>query len=273
MPRPIRLIPAKLCRALRFWLSDVDDTLTTDGLLTDRSFAALWALHRAGIELVMVTGRPAGWCDHIARMWPVSAVVGENGAFYYAYDREVRRMRRVFLIGEQERLEGQRRLQRVRERVLAEVPGCRIAADQSFRLTDLAVDFCEDVVPALDDRGIDAICRIAAEEGATAKVSSIHVNCWYGAFDKLGGVRRLLLDRGLDLSRPEVGDSLLFSGDSPNDEPMFEHLRHTVAVANLTRFLPRLAHPPAYITEQESAAGFAEAVGVVLAKRRRARRR
>jgi hypothetical protein len=216
----------------------------------------------------MVTGRPAGWCDHIARMWPVSAVVGENGAFYYAYDRNTRRMQRVFLIGERERLEGQRRLERLRQRVLAEVPGCRIAADQSFRLTDLAVDYSEDVVPALDDQAVDAICRIAAEEGATAKVASIHVNCWYGRFDKLTGVRRLLQDRGQDLDEPEVQGGLLFSGDAPNDEPMFAILPNTVAVANLRRFLPRLAHPPAYITDQKSAAGFAEAVQVVLEKRR-----
>jgi len=267
-PLPIGRIPAALCRGLRMWLSDIDDTVTTEGLLTDEAFAALWSLHRAGIEVVMVTGRPAGWCDHIARMWPVTAVVGENGAFYYSYDRRKRRMRRVFLVGEQERLEGQRRLQRLRERVLAEVPGCRVAADQPFRLMDLAVDFSEDVVPALDESAIDAICRIAAEEGATAKVSSIHVNCWYGRFDKLSGVRRLLQDRGLDVSRPAVLDGLLFSGDSPNDEPMFQSLPHTLAVANLRRFLPRLSHPPAYITEGESAAGFAAAVRPVLAKRR-----
>ena len=34
---------------------------------------------------------------------PVDAVVGENGAFYFAYDRAARKMRSVFAKGEDER--------------------------------------------------------------------------------------------------------------------------------------------------------------------------
>jgi HAD superfamily hydrolase (TIGR01484 family) len=266
-PRPIQDIPARLCRGLTSFFTDIDDTITEGGLVTAESFSALWDLHRAGLELVVVTGRPAGWCDHIARMWPVDGVIGENGAFYYAYDRAAHRMLRRSLIAEEERREGLRRLERVRERVLEEVPGCGIAADQPFRLVDLAVDFREDVEP-LGEEAVDAICRIAAEEGAVSKVSSIHVNCWYGGFDKVGGVRRFLGDRGRDLSDERVRAGVLFTGDSPNDEPMFRELPHTVAVANIRRFLPRLAFPPAYVTTRPSARGFAEAVAVILGKRR-----
>jgi len=266
-PKPIREIPRELCRGLSSFFTDIDDTITEGGLLTAESFAALWDLHRAALELVVVTGRPAGWCDHIARMWPVDAVIGENGAFYYAYDRTARRMHRRSLISEEERLEGRRRLELVRERVLVEVPGCGIAADQPFRLVDLAVDFREDVAP-LGPEAVAAICRIAHEEGAVCKVSSIHVNCWYGSFDKVSGVRRYLSDRGRDLSEEAVRRAVLFAGDSPNDEPMFRELPHTVAVANIGEFLPRLAFPPAYITSQPSARGFAEAVAILLKKRR-----
>jgi HAD superfamily hydrolase (TIGR01484 family) len=265
-PRPIREIPAATCRNLTSFFTDIDDTITEGGLLTAQSYSALWDLHTAGLELVVVTGRPAGWCDHIARMWPVDAVIGENGAFYYAYDRAARRMHRRSLISEEERLEGRRRLERVRERVLAEVPGCAIAADQPFRLVDLAVDFREDVEPLGPD-GVEAICRIAGEEGAVCKVSSIHVNCWYGSFDKVSGVRRFLGDRGRDLDDDGVRGAVLFAGDSPNDEPMFRELPTTVAVANIREFLPRLAFPPAYVTTLPSARGFAEAVGVLLDKR------
>ena len=265
-PKPIREIPAELCRKLESFFTDIDDTITEDGLLLAESFAALWDLHRAGLEVVIVTGRPAGWCDHIARMWPVAAVIGENGAFYYAYDRQVRRMHRRSLISEEERLEGRRRLERVRERVLAEVPGCGIAADQPFRLVDLAVDFREDVEP-LGPEAVDAICRIAAEEGAVCKISSIHVNCWYGSFDKVSGVRRFLADRGRDLADERVRGRILFAGDSPNDEPMFRELPHTVAMANILDFLPRLASLPTWVTSRASARGFAEAVEVILERR------
>ena len=120
----------------------------------------------------------------IARMWPVAGVVGENGAFYYSYDEANRKFIRRYVDSDEKRAESRRRLQHLRERVLKEVPGCGIASDQEFRTADLAIDFCEDVKRLPQDQ-IDKICRIAAEEGTTAKVSSIHVNCWYGDYDKV----------------------------------------------------------------------------------------
>jgi HAD superfamily hydrolase (TIGR01484 family) len=267
-PKPISEIPVELCQNLKIFFTDIDDTITSRGLLTADSFTALWQLHEAGIEVVTVTGRPAGWCDHIARMWPVTAVIGENGAFYYSYDRDGRKMRRVFLISEQDRVEGRKKLRRVRQRVLKEVPASRIAADQPFRITDLAVDFCEDVVPPLSSGDVETICSIIEEEGAIYKISSIHINCWYGSFDKVTGVRRFLADRGHDLSSDEVQNSVVFAGDSPNDEPMFAALRHSIAVANIRSFLDDLHHFPTYTTEQESAGGFNEAVQTILEKRR-----
>jgi HAD superfamily hydrolase (TIGR01484 family) len=265
--KPIREIPVTLCRKLKTFFCDIDDTITTGGLLTPESFGSLWSLHEAGIEVVPVTGRPAGWCDHIARMWPVAAVIGENGALIYSYDRDNRKMRRVSLIPEQDRRRGREKLERVRERVLREVPASRIAADQAFRTTDLAIDFCEDVLPPLGRDEIDRICSIMAEEGATYKISSIHINCWFGSFDKVSGVRRFLADRGQDSERDEVQDSMAFIGDSPNDEPLFAAVRHSIAVANLRDFADRLTHLPVYITENNSAAGFSEAVRIILSKK------
>jgi HAD superfamily hydrolase (TIGR01484 family) len=267
IPEPISRIPASFCQTLKIFFCDIDDTITAGGLLTPESFSALWGLHDDGIEVVPVTGRPAGWCDHIARMWPVAAVIGENGSFTYSYDRQARKMQRVSLILEQEQREGREKLERVRERVLKEVPASRIAADQAFRITDLAIDFREDVVPPLSNQEIDRICSIIEEEGATYKISSIHINCWYGSFDKVSGVRRFLADRGQDLDNDEVQDSIAFIGDSPNDEPLFAALKHSIAVANIRTFLDRLSHLPAYVTEKESAEGFSEAVRTILEKR------
>jgi HAD superfamily hydrolase (TIGR01484 family) len=267
-PAPVRNLPGERCRALATLVSDIDDTITTAGMLPASTFQALWALDGAGVRTVLVTGRPAGWCDHIARMWPVAGVIGENGALIYVYDRPERRMRRTYLLGEEERREARRKLERVRERVLSEVPGCAIANDQPFRLADLAVDFREDVGP-LGPAAVREICRIMQSEGATYKVSSIHVNCWYGAFDKVSGLRRFLADEGRDLDDPRIRETLAFTGDSPNDEPLFQALETTIGVANILPFLPDLRHPPAFITKQEAAAGFAEAVEIILAKRGR----
>ena len=262
---PIESIPADVCRKLQFFFSDIDDTMTRDGQLPFQSLQAIWRLSEQGVRVVPVTGRPAGWCDYFARMWPVAGVIGENGAFYFSYDRESRKMHRRYLLGEDERLQGQQGLERIKARVLQEVPQCKISADQAYRIADLAIDFCEDVEP-LTKEEIETICRIVAEEGATYKVSSIHVNCWFGEYDKVTCLKQFLQDlcgRSLD----ELQEQVAFSGDSPNDEPIFKEFNHSIAVANIRNFLEDLQHPPRYITEHEAADGFCEAVDIILRKR------
>jgi len=190
---PIRDFPHELRRRIRFVLTDIDDTLTNDGLLPAVAFAAMERLRDAGICVIPITGRPAGWCDHLARMWPVSAVVGENGAFYYRYDRPARRMRRRYFKPEAERAADRRRLEELKIRILSAVPGCAVSADQAFREADLAIDFCEDV-PRLPAEAVARIVECFEAAGARAKVSSIHVNGWFGDYDKLTMTRRLFDD-------------------------------------------------------------------------------
>src|SRR6476469_7925960 len=83
-------------RIVRGLFFDIDDTLKTDGVLRADAYGAMECLHDARIMTIPLTGRPAGWCDHIARMWPVDGVVGENGAFYFRYDDSARKMLRVY---------------------------------------------------------------------------------------------------------------------------------------------------------------------------------
>ena len=254
-----------MCRGLSHYFTDIDDTLTTDGMIPAGSFRTLWDLADAGIRVVAVTGRPAGWCDHIARMWPVAGVVGENGAFSYAYDRARRQMRRRFsdpALGDPSRQEA---LRAVARRVLREVPGTALASDQAFRLSDIAIDYREDV-PPLPPESLDEVCRILGQEGVQFKVSSIHVNFWQGQFDKMTGVRRFLAEEE-GLSFDAIADTVLFIGDSPNDEPLFEAFPHSIAVGNLRRFLDRLSSMPEYITTSDSGAGFCEAAAEILRKR------
>ncbi|MCX7787176.1 MAG: Cof-type HAD-IIB family hydrolase [Spirochaetes bacterium] len=264
-PKPIHKIPPSFCKNLSILFTDIDDTLTTGGLLPPSSYTALWKLIEHGIQVVPVTGRPAGWCDHIARMWPVAAVIGENGAFYFAYDRKNRKMRREYFDSKEKRAEAEAGLARIRDEVLRRVPGAAVAADQPFRIADLAIDFREDVHP-LDDTAIEEICEIARTHGAICKVSSIHVNIWYGSYDKVSCIRAYLEREG---GKPfsEWKDRILFIGDSPNDEPNFQHFPVSVGVANIRTFLPRLKYPPRYVTSLEGAEGFAEAVEWILQQR------
>jgi HAD superfamily hydrolase (TIGR01484 family) len=255
-------MPDRVRRAIRGVLTDIDDTLTTDGKLTAGAYAALGRLRAAGKLVVPVTGRPAGWCDHIARMWPVDAVVGENGAFYMRYDVRRRRLERRFVASDAEREAQRNKLALIGAQILDAVPGCALASDQHYRETDLAVDYCEDV-PPLPRVDVDRIVALMQGAGMTAKVSSIHVNGWFGSYDKLAMTRsmmRELFDVDLDAAR----DAYTFAGDSPNDAPMFAYFPNAVGVANLRRFLDRVPNPPAYITTHEAGAGFGELVDFLL---------
>jgi HAD superfamily hydrolase (TIGR01484 family) len=262
---PLTTFPPDSRRSIKGVFCDIDDTLTTDGRLTADAYAALERLQAAGLRVVPITGRPAGWCDHIARFWPVDAVVGENGAFWFRYDHAARRMLRSFVDDEAARAANRQRLGAIGEAVLREVPGAAVAADQHYRESDLAIDFCEDV-PPLPAEAIDRIVAVMQRHGLTAKVSSIHVNGWFGSYDKLGMTRRLMreaFDVDLDAERARY----VFVGDSPNDAPMFGFFPHAVGVANVQNFAGRLAASPAFVTQAAAGAGFCELADVLLAGR------
>ena len=238
-------------REAQFVLLDIDDTLTTGGKLTAEAYLALQRLHRAGRHVIPITGRPAGWCDHIARMWPVDAVVGENGAFYFWFAEG--KLNKRFLEDAATRAQMRSRLGAIAQTILRAVPGSAIAYDQNYRETDLAIDFCEDV-RVLPLAAARRIAEMMNEAGLTAKISSIHVNGWFGQYDKLATTRRLFAERfGLDLTAANA--QVVFVGDSPNDAPMFEFFEQSVGVANVRRF-PGL-HPK-FVTQAESGAGFVE---------------
>lgn len=237
---------------------DIDDTLTTEGRLTAQAYSALERWKAAGKIAVPITGRPAGWCDHIARMWPVDAVIGENGAFYFYYDPAGRKLQKHFLYDELTRMANRARMAAVRDHILASVPGCALASDQLYREADLAIDFCEDV-PALGLAGAERIAALMREAGMTAKISSIHVNGWFGDYDKLGMTRTFARER-LGIELDPSGEGFAFAGDSPNDAPMFGFFRNSVGVANVRRYEALLAAKPAFITHGEAGTGFAELV-------------
>lgn len=263
--RPLSDMPDGAASAIVGVFADIDDTLTTDGRLPAAAYAALEALQEAGLFVAPITGRPAGWCDMIARFWPVSGVVGENGAFYFAYDRELRKMRRRFFAPPAERALNRGKLDRLAERILAEVPGSAVSADQLYREADLAIDFCEDVEP-LPKADVARIKSLFEAEGAVAKVSSVHVNGWFGDYDKLSMSCHFAADvLGLDLEAEKV--RIVFVGDSPNDAPMFGFFPHACGVANVLDFRGEMDAEPAFVASERGGAGFVEIAERLLAAR------
>jgi len=233
---PIETLPSQVCQSILGVFCDIDDTLTWEGRLVPEAFLALQSAKEAGLRVVPITGRPGGWVDHLARQWPVDGVVGENGGLWFYHNGQ--KLIRSYLQSSEDRIANRQRLDALARIILEQVAGCALASDQPYRDLDLAIDFCEDV-PRLPDGAIDRIVALFREAGATCKVSSIHVNGWFGQFDKLEGCRRFVSERWGE-SLDGTLDRYVYFGDSANDEPMFAAFPHSVGVANVRHFLPRL---------------------------------
>ena len=260
--KPVNDFPQDKKSFIKYLLTDIDDTITNQGRIPACAFKALEDLDKAGIKVIPITGRPAGWCDHIARMWPVKGVVGENGAFYFAYDTDAKKMIRRYFKTDQQRLQDKKKLAIMEKNILQQIPGCRVSADQPYREADLAIDFSEDV-QALSQMDIDKIVDIFEQEGAIAKISSIHVNGWFGNYDKLS-MTKIMFKEVFKKDIEKIKENIIFSGDSPNDEPMFEYFPNSVGVANVLAFKDTLKSKPAWITKKSGGFGFSQLAEVLL---------
>ena len=244
-------------------LTDIDDTLTTDGAITPDALDALARLRAAGLPVFAITGRPAGWSEAFAMAWPVNAIVAENGAVALSRGSDGQLVRQ-YLQDEHTRKTNFLRLQSVAQRILQTMPQARLANDSHGRETDIAIDHSE--FAHLETAEIARVVALMQEGGLNATVSSIHINGWIGEHDKLAGARWIVrshLERDID-------DELarwVYVGDSTNDARMFGHFPHSVGVANVARFVDQLTQLPRYVTRSERGAGFCEVANAILERR------
>ena len=247
-------------------MTDIDDTLTTDGRLDPAAAEALAALQAAGVPVVAITGRPMGWSEGFLRpgpgAWPVRAIVAENGAV--ALLPEEGKVRVEYVQDDATRAHHHARLMQVQQHILAEVPGATAARDSAGRVTDIAIDHAE--FAHLDEDAIARVVALMQAAGMTATVSSIHVNGWFGAHDKLSGAR-WMAQRLFGAVLDDEIERWIYVGDSTNDQVMFGHFPLSVGVANLRHFADRLHTWPAYLTDGERGRGFAEVARALLAAR------
>jgi HAD superfamily hydrolase (TIGR01484 family) len=261
--QPLGRWPESARRGITGLFTDIDDTLTTEGAITNDALDALGQLKDAGLHVIPITGRPVGWSEPFAASWPVDAIVAENGSVALVHEG-AGQLRKLYQQPAGERDANWRRMQAVLARIEREVPGARRAQDSAGRETDIAIDHSE--FTQLPQPAIDQVVAVMRSEGMTATVSSIHVNGWYGDHHKLAGARWIVRELlGLDLDTQL--DRWVYVGDSTNDVLMFEHFPHSVGVANIRRFLGQLTHPPRYLCEGERGAGFAEVARALLAVR------
>lgn len=263
MPQALSLISEQTLSQIKGICFDIDDTFSTHGKITAQAFQALWNLYQAGYYLIPVTGRPAGWCDHIARFWPVHAIVGENGAFtFYSHQNK---LNRLDTLATEESLNAKSKLKNLALAIQKEFPEAQFASDQNYREYDLAIDFCEDV-PHWNQERVQELVQFCTQQGAIAKISSIHVNTWFGHYTKLQGFNKFLnfAKQNINSQWPNQPHEWIYMGDSPNDEPMFEAFPCSVGVANVAHFLDSMKNPPRWITKNPMGLGFAELAQLIL---------
>lgn len=261
-PAPLADWPAAARAGVRGLMTDIDDTLTRDGAIEPVALQALHDLAAAGVPVVAVTGRPAGWSEPFAMAWPVRAIVAENGAV--ALLRQGSRLEMRFAQDAATRAHNAQRLRAVASQVLRQVPGAQLARDSAGRLTDIAVDHSE--FTQLPPGAVAQVVALMRAAGMTATVSSIHVNGWFGEHDKFSGaawMARELFGEDLSQTLPRWA----YVGDSTNDQVMFARFVHSVGVANLMRFAAELHTWPAWITPGERGEGFAQVAQTLLAAR------
>ena len=274
--KPLADWPLSARRKIIGVLTDIDDTLTTEGAITNDALKALHDLKSAGLSVIAITGRPVGWSEKVVLgvddTWPVDAVVAENGSVAIFLDK-IDLLRADYInspllkIYQQDRVaraKNGQRMKQVTARVLCEVRGALVSQDSDGRETDIAIDHSE--FTKLSVEKMAQVVQIMQAEGMNATVSSIHINGWFGDHNKLTGARwivRELFGRALD----DEMDRWVYVGDSTNDQLMFEHFAHSVGVANIRRFEAQLSHKPRYITQGERGAGFAEVARALLQAR------
>lgn len=244
-------------------LTDIDGTITTDGELGSEAYDALWRAKKAGIKIVPITGRPAGWCDMIARFWPVSGVVGENGAFYFYM--KAGKMKRFFWEGPKDRADHRVILNEVKVATLKKFPELKEASDQFCRETDLAIDFCEDV-KGFGIKDAKKIKKLLESHGLKARVSSIHVNAWVGDYDKLKATKHFI-SKVLKMDMSKKSNKFIYLGDSPNDIPMFEYFSLACGIGNIKKYGKLMTTLPPYICAKKGGKGFAKVISHILSLR------
>jgi len=235
--------------------TDVDDTLTLHGELPVATLDALYRLRDANILVIPVTGACAGWCDQIARLWPVAAVIGENGAF--CIEKHQGHLIYVDTQSEQERKDHYQTLHAIAKIMVEKTPFLGVAQDNAYRRYDLAIDYNQHYKGATEE-DIQQTLGWIHSMGVKATASSIHINMWLGEFDKKQGALFWLQRHRPNWSVEDIKHHCAYIGDSLNDEAMFAFFDNTAAVANIEPYLNQLKHLPGKVLCCPGGEGFVE---------------
>lgn len=249
---------------IEYVFSDVDDTITLNGKLVPSSLNALWKLNEAGIKTICVTGGSAGWADIYLRQWPIEAVVTESGALgFYKQNGQYKKWTNPCIDVENY----QERKENLIEKVFKGVPEARLSSDQFSRIYDIAFDHGSEL-PVLNNTVVKKIVEICHSEGFSTAISSIHVNAWFGHYDKREGTLAFIKEiYGLEIK--DIQKNSIYCGDAPNDQVMFKTFPLSFAPINIYKKEDELVIKPKFVADSEGGLGFAEIVDEIINKNKK----
>lgn len=254
MTRPL----SELRGPVRALFSDVDGTMTTGDRVEARTYDALERLGEAGIAVIIVTGRPAGFGHAFMKMTPVLACVAENGGVTFV--RDGKKLVKSYGVPAASLPEWRRRMSDVAVEAMSKVPGARLSSDSKYREVDLAIDWNEEATLKQEDA--DRCMQIIKKAGLEAVRSSVHVNFGPPLFDKLSACLHLV--RQVLKTDPTDVSNYVYVGDALNDAPMFKGFPNSVGVANIRQCWDELEFKPAFLTEHPEGAGLREVIEHIL---------
>ncbi|MFN9467196.1 MAG: HAD family hydrolase [Pseudanabaena sp.] len=239
---------------IRLIASDVDGTLTHNGKFSSNFISTLIDLQSAGIKVLLVTGRSAGWVSALVNYLPVAGAIAENGGIFLKPN------------GTQDLLSSGPNLSR--HRILLEntfhnikqlFPNLHPSTDNQFRITDWTFDVNN--LSAEDIQEISTQCDLM---GWSFTYSNVQCHIKPLHQDKSTGLLSVLNSHFPELNLQQV----LAVGDSPNDEAMFnpDLFPISVGVANVRHYQDKMLHLPKYVTQASEFAGFSELAKLLLQK-------
>ena len=250
---PLTNIPVERVKEIKALLFDLDGTFVGKDVIQGEAYNYLEKLNAVGVKTVAVTGRPAGWCDLMARWWPISGVIGENGALFYSKIRgEI--IRETYHASEA-LPNNQDKLHCLFSELLEKYDYLKLASDQPFRHWDLAIDILEETEVPLDI-ALD-IVKFCEKRGARAAISNIHVNVWFGDYNKENMSLKIIDNYDLDK------ENVIYIGDSPNDSPMFRSFPLSVGVSSVSNYKNIMDDHPNYVCSRDGDSGFVELADLI----------
>jgi HAD superfamily hydrolase (TIGR01484 family) len=246
-------VAADMFQDVRCVATDMDGTLTQQGKFSAAMLQALQDLAAAGVAVLIVTGRSAGWVSGLVSYLPVAGAIAENGGLFYPANQEVP----VLLTPLENFAEHRRQLAQVFEQLKLSFPKIQESVDNRFRISDWTFD-----VAGLSLQEIEQLNLICRQLGWGFTYSSVQCHIKLDGQEKATALRQVLQKQFPELTPQQI----VTVGDSPNDESLFnlKLFPLSVGVANVLEYAGRLAYQPAFITAGVEGKGFCELAQAIL---------